>query len=94
MAKAVPGSLKVSNDCIADLAGYFVVTSLVSLTLLWTGTGIDLPGLAPMLAVCTVAGVAANQVGIAIARRLPTHVFRSAVIALVVVAGLLTIATA
>lgn len=22
MAKAVPGSLKVSNDCIADLAGY------------------------------------------------------------------------
>lgn len=79
---------------IADLAGYFVVTSLVSLTLLWTGTGIDLPGLAPMLAVCTVAGVAANQVGIAIARRLPTHVFRSAVIALVVVAGLLTIATA
>ncbi|UVE96351.1 sulfite exporter TauE/SafE family protein [Dietzia sp. B32] len=79
---------------IADLAGYFVVTSVVALTLLWTGTGIDLPGLAPLLLVCTVAGVSANQLGIAIARRLPTHVFRSAVIALVVVAGLLTIVTA
>ena len=22
MAKAIPGTLKVSNDCIADLAGY------------------------------------------------------------------------
>lgn len=79
---------------IADLAGYFVITSLVSLALLWSGTGIDLPGLWPLLAACVVAGVSANQLGIAIARRLPTHVFRSAVIALVVVAGLLTIVTA
>lgn len=79
---------------IGDLAGYFVITSTVSLALLWTGTGIDLPGLAPLLTVCTVAGVAANQAGIAIATRLPTHVFRSAVIALVVIAGLLTIVTA
>ncbi|MGN0102373.1 MAG: sulfite exporter TauE/SafE family protein [Dietzia sp.] len=79
---------------IADLAGYFVITSLVSLALLWSGTGIDLPGLWPLLAACIVAGVAANQVGIAIARRLPTHLFRSAVIALVVIAGLLTIVTA
>lgn len=79
---------------IGDLAGYFVITSAVSLALLGTGTGIDLPGLAPLLAVCTVTGVVANQAGIAIARRLPTHVFRSAVIALVVIAGLLTIVTA
>ena len=43
---------------------------------------------------CVVAGVTANQLGIAIARRLPTHLFRSAVIVLVVIAGLLTIVTA
>ena len=79
---------------IADLAGYFVVTSVLSLALLWTGTGIDVPGLLPLLAACTVAGVVANQLGIGIAQRLPTHVFRSAVIALVVIAGLLTIVTA
>ena len=79
---------------IADLAGYFVVTSVLSLALLWTGTGIDVPALLPLLAACTVAGVVANQVGIGIAQRLPTHVFRSGVIALVVIAGLLTIVTA
>lgn len=79
---------------IADLAGYFVITSIVSLALLWSGTGIDLPGLWPLLAACVVAGVTANQLGIAIARRLPTHLFRSAVIVLVVIAGLLTIVTA
>lgn len=76
---------------IADLAGYFVVTSVVSLALLWAGVEIDVPGLLPMIAACTVTGLVANQLGIAIARRLPTHVFRSAVTALVVVAGLLTI---
>ena len=79
---------------IADLAGYFVITSIVSLALLWSGTGIDLPGLWPLLVACVVAGVTANQLGIAIARRLPTHLFRSAVIVLVVIAGLLTIVTA
>lgn len=79
---------------IADLAGYFVVTSIVSLALLWAGTDVDLRELAPMLAACVVAGVAFNQLGIAIATRLPTHVFRSSVIALVVVAGLVTIITA
>lgn len=79
---------------IADLAGYFVITSIVSLSLLWMGTDVDVPGLLPMLAACVVAGVAFNQIGIAIAKRLPTHVFRSAVIALVVVAGAVTIITA
>ena len=79
---------------IADLAGYFVITSIVSLALLWSGTEIDLPGLWPLLVACVVAGVTATQLGIAIARRLPTHLFRSAVIVLVVIAGLLTIVTA
>lgn len=79
---------------IADLAGYFVITSIVSLSLLWAGTDVDLPGLAPMLGACIVAGVLFNQLGIAIATRLPTHVFRSAVIGLVVLAGLVTIITA
>ena len=79
---------------IADLAGYFVITSLVSLALLWSGTEIDLPALLPMVVACTVVGVLANQLGIGIAMRLPTHVFRSAVISLVVIAGLVTFATA
>lgn len=79
---------------IADLAGYFVITSIISLSLLWAGSGIDVRALAPMLLACTLAGVAFNQLGIEIAKRLPTHVFRSAVIALVVIAGLITIVTA
>lgn len=79
---------------IADLAGYFVITSIVSLALLATGTEIDLSALGPMLAACVVAGVVFNQLGIAIAKRLPTHVFRSAVIVLVVIAGIVTIVTA
>lgn len=79
---------------IADLAGYFVITSIVSLSLLWAGTDVDLPGLMPMLAACVVAGVAFNQIGIAIAMRLPTHVFRSGVIGLVVIAGVVTIVSA
>lgn len=79
---------------IADLAGYFVITSIVSLALLATGTDIDLSALGPMLAACVVAGVVFNQLGIAIAKRLPTHVFRSAVIVLVVIAGIVTIVTA
>lgn len=79
---------------IADLAGYFVITSLVSLALLWSGTEIDLPALLPMIVACTAVGVLANQLGIGIAMRLPTHVFRSAVISLVVIAGLVTVATA
>lgn len=78
---------------IADLAGYFVITSIVSLSLLWAGTDIDVPAILPMLAACIVAGVVFNQIGIAIAQRLPTHIFRSAVIALVVLAGIVTIVT-
>ena len=78
---------------IADLAGYFVITSIVSLSLLWAGTDVDVPAILPMLAACVVAGVVFNQIGIAIAQRLPTHIFRSAVIALVVLAGIVTIIT-
>ena len=78
---------------IADLAGYFVITSIVSLSLLWAGTNVDVPAILPMLAACIVAGLVFNQIGIAIAQRLPTHIFRSAVIALVVLAGIITIVT-
>lgn len=79
---------------IADLAGYFVLTSIVSIALLWSETDVDVPDLLPALAACVVAGVLANQAGVAIARRLPTHVFRSAVIVLVVIAGIVTIISA
>ena len=78
---------------IADLAGYFVITSIVSLSLLWAGTDVDVPAILPMLAACVVAGLVFNQIGIAIAQRLSTHIFRSAVIALVVLAGIITIVT-
>lgn len=78
---------------IGDLAGYFVITSVVSLLFMAEGSDIPLDGLLPTLAACTLAGVVANQVGIGIARRLPTHIFRTGVIALVVVAGSITIVT-
>ncbi len=79
---------------IGDLAGYFVITNTASLALLWLFSDTQFSGLGPLIVSCAVVGVLANQVGIWIAQRLPVHVFRSAVIVLVVIAGLLAITSA
>lgn len=79
---------------IGDLAGYFVITNTLSLALLWTCTDVQPSAIWPMIVGCIVIALVGNVFGMWIARRLPVKTFRSSVIALVVVAGALTIASA
>jgi uncharacterized membrane protein YfcA len=79
---------------IADLAGYFTVVSAVSLIILGARGQIPHSILWPALPIFVAAGLLGNLGGLWIARRLPVRVFRSAVIALVIVAGALTALTA
>jgi len=76
---------------LADLAGYFIVTNTVSLTILGLRNEVPPALLWPMLPVSVAAALSGNLVGLRIAKRLPAKVFRSIVIALVIVAGALTI---
>jgi len=78
---------------IVDLAGYFVVTNITSLGILWSRSEVPHAVLWPMLPACVAAGCLGNLIGSWSTRRLPATVFRSAVIVLVIVAGMLTIAT-
>ncbi|MEQ6899832.1 sulfite exporter TauE/SafE family protein [Nocardioides sp. YIM 152588] len=79
---------------IADLAGYFLIANLASLVLLWHYADLRTGAVGPMLAGCLAVALVGNQAGIAIARRLPAGVFRSAVVALVMAAGAITVAGA
>lgn len=76
---------------IADLAGYFIVTNAVSLLLLWSRDAIPRAVLWPTLPELLAAALVGNLVGLWVARRLPTQVFRSTVITLVVIAGACTL---
>lgn len=76
---------------IADLAGFFVISGVMSLALLFAYSPVELDTLWPTLLACLAAGLVANWVGIAIAKRLTPGVFRWAVIALVVAAGITAI---
>jgi uncharacterized membrane protein YfcA len=75
---------------IADLAGYLTVVSAVSLIILGASGQIPHAVLWPALPILLAAGLGGNMAGLWVARRLPVHVFRFAVIALVIVAGALT----
>lgn len=75
---------------IADLAGYFTVVSAVSLIILGARGQIPHSILWPALPIFVAAGLLGNGGGLWIARRLPVHMFRLAVIGLVIVAGALT----
>lgn len=75
---------------IADLAGYFVVTNTLSLAILAARDQIPHAVLWPALPVFLVTAVAGNQFGGWIARRLSGRAFRTAVVVLVVVSGLVT----
>ncbi|TYL45693.1 sulfite exporter TauE/SafE family protein [Nocardioides sp. BGMRC 2183] len=79
---------------IADLAGYFVIANVASIALLTTYTDLDLGAAGPMLGACVAVALVGNQLGIAVARRLPVAVFRHAVTVMVVAAGAITIAAA
>lgn len=79
---------------IADLAGYFVITNIASLALLWAYSDLRIDAVAPTLTGCVAIALLANQAGIAVAKRLPVSIFRGAVISMVIAAGGITIATA
>jgi uncharacterized membrane protein YfcA len=79
---------------IADLAGYFTIVSAVSLIILGASGQIPHSVLWPALPFFVAAGLLGNGGGLWIARRLPVHGFRWAVIALVIAAGALTALTA
>jgi uncharacterized membrane protein YfcA len=79
---------------IADLAGYFTIVSAVSLMILGVRGQIPHSILWPALPIFVAAGLLGNGAGLWIAHRVPAHAFRSAVIALVIVAGALTALTA
>jgi uncharacterized protein len=75
---------------IADLAGYFVVTNVLALTVLGLRDQIPHSALWPALPVCVAAALAGNIVGGWVGRALPTRTFRLVVITLVVIAGIAT----
>jgi uncharacterized membrane protein YfcA len=79
---------------IADLAGYFTVVSAVSLIILGVRGQVPHSILWPALPIFVAAGLLGNAGGLWIAHRLPERAFRSAVIALVIVAGAMTAITA
>ncbi|MGV9870753.1 sulfite exporter TauE/SafE family protein [Rhodococcus koreensis] len=75
---------------IADLAGYFIVANVMALGVLWFHDEITESMFWPRLPIFVTAAVIGNVAGLAIARRLPPGVFRSAVIVLVIAAGAAT----
>ena len=75
---------------IADLAGYFIVANVMALAVLWIHDEITESMFWPRLPVFVAAALIGNVTGLAIARRLPPGVFRSAVIVLVIAAGAAT----
>ncbi|MGW5151100.1 sulfite exporter TauE/SafE family protein [Rhodococcus koreensis] len=75
---------------IADLAGYFIVANVMALGVLWFHDEITESMFWPRLPIFVTAAVIGNVAGLAIARRLPPGVFRSAVIVLVIAAGATT----
>ncbi len=75
---------------IADLAGYFIVTNLLSLAVLVGRDAVPAGIWWPMVPALVAAAVAGNIAGLGIARRVSTQAFRSGVVVLVVLAGVLT----
>ncbi|WP_404314821.1 sulfite exporter TauE/SafE family protein [Prescottella equi] len=72
---------------IADLAGYFVVTNAFALVFLFAKGAMPQAGVWTVLPLFVLAAMLGNAVGLRIARRMSTAIFRSVVIALVIAAG-------
>jgi uncharacterized membrane protein YfcA len=75
---------------IADLAGYFIVTNLLSLAILVGRGAVPASIWWPAVPLLVTAAVAGNIAGLWIARRLSLQSFHNVVVVLVVLAGVLT----
>lgn len=79
---------------IADLAAYFVLSNAIGLGILATTGGLSTRALWPAFAVWVPGAVAGNLFGVTLAPRVPERRFRQLTLAIVFVAGAVTIATA
>jgi len=78
---------------IADLAAYFVISNAIGLGILAAAGGLSTRALFPACALWIPGAVVGNLAGIALAPRVPARQFRHLTLAVVFVAGAVTIAT-
>ena len=78
---------------IADLAAYFVISNTVGLGVLTATGGISTRALWPACVLWVPGAVAGNLAGVAVAPQVPEQHFRRLTLAVVFVAGAVTIAT-
>jgi len=78
---------------IADLAAYFVISNTIGLGVLTATGGISTRALWPACVLWIPGAVAGNLAGVAVAPRVPEQHFRRLTLAVVFVAGAVTIAT-
>jgi uncharacterized protein len=79
---------------IADLAAYFVISNTIALGILAAAGGLSTRALVPACALWIPGAIVGNFAGIALAPRVPAQQFRRLTLAVVFVAGTVTIATA
>jgi uncharacterized membrane protein YfcA len=79
---------------IADLAAYFVLSNAIGLGILASADGLSTRALWPAFVLWIPGAVAGNLLGVALAPRVPEQQFRQLTLALVFVAGAVSIATA
>jgi uncharacterized protein len=78
---------------IADLAAYFVISNTIGLGVLTATGGISTRALWPACVLWVPGAVAGNLAGVAVAPQVPEQHFRRLTLAVVFVAGAVTIAT-
>lgn len=77
----------------AELALFFVLTNIATLTLLaWRGRLPD-PSALPLVSLWLVVSLVANHIGTNLGARLPTSTFRNLALALALVAGVMSVVT-
>lgn len=77
---------------IADLAGYFVVSNSLALTILALRHTLAISALTTALPVWAVAALAGNRVGLWIAPRVPPERFRTLALAIIIASALVAMA--
>jgi hypothetical protein len=83
-----------ARTMIADLAGFLVVSNVLSLLILAARHELATTVLWPALPIWTVAALAGNTLGNWIGPRLPALAFRRTVLAVIIAAGLVTVGAA